>query len=131
MNISKPMGRPPRVRFEPGARFGRLVTVSEYKVGTGRSRWIVRCDCGNPDKVVVASDVIRSKVLSCGCIRVAMGVVRGKSNIGGTSRPHGEVWTIDSKTINEWAAELGVTSRAIRQRIKAHGHPLGKRRKTA
>jgi len=52
-----------------GKRFGRLVVelqVSEF--GGGHTRWQCRCDCGK-ESTVTGSNLIRGKILSCGCYK--------------------------------------------------------------
>lgn len=56
-----------------GQRFGRLVVVeksNDYVSPSGQhlSRYLCRCDCGNT-KTVIANNLKRGKVASCGCIR--------------------------------------------------------------
>lgn len=54
----------PKFKDITGHRFGRLTVVALHSVGTGRAKWLCRCDCGN-DTIVASSKQTRS----CGCLR--------------------------------------------------------------
>lgn len=53
-----------------GKRFGRLVAIDYERdyLKPNRYRYICRCDCGNIHKVI-ATDLNRRFVMSCGCLR--------------------------------------------------------------
>lgn len=52
-----------------GQRFGRLAVLARAENSrTGHTRWLCRCDCGEP--TVIRTDTLRSSVsTSCGCLR--------------------------------------------------------------
>lgn len=54
-------------RLYEGARFGRLAVVHRTEEGK-RSKWWVRCDCGE-EKEVWGSALLSGGVRSCGCLR--------------------------------------------------------------
>jgi hypothetical protein len=59
---------PPKITMLPGARFGRLVILTEDPERTpeGRVRWICQCDCGTTRSVY--GKYLRSGITtSCGC----------------------------------------------------------------
>lgn len=49
-----------------GQRFGRLVAVREAFRARGGVRWSCQCDCGG-EKVVLATDLTKGRIRSCGC----------------------------------------------------------------
>lgn len=53
-----------------GRRFERLQII-EYRGQNkrGQSLWLVRCDCGEPDKVVHGHVLLSGKAKSCGCLQ--------------------------------------------------------------
>lgn len=54
-----------------GQKFGRLLVVGRAENDKyGRAKWTCKCDCGNPELVVVRSQhLIRGSVMSCGCLQ--------------------------------------------------------------
>lgn len=63
-----------------GERFGFLVAVKYAGSDGQKSFWRVRCDCG-VEKILVASELRRGKVRSCGC--------QTSIAIGNANRTHG------------------------------------------
>lgn len=60
---------PPNFDDLTGRRFNRLVVVSRApSTLNGHARWNCRCDCGSA-KVAKATNLKRSEVQSCGCLR--------------------------------------------------------------
>lgn len=55
------------VKRKIGERFSRLVIVGPPVRENGRSRWQVRCDCGN-ELNVIGYDLVRGHTRSCGCL---------------------------------------------------------------
>lgn len=59
-----------------GQKFGRLTVIarSENYVtpkGVKHSRWLCRCDCGNPNLITVAGTHLKTKhTQSCGCFKI-------------------------------------------------------------
>jgi hypothetical protein len=49
-----------------GQRFGKLVVLSYEQIGTGKSKWICQCDCGNITKHFPAN-LKKGIAKSCGC----------------------------------------------------------------
>lgn len=56
------------VRDLHGARYGRLLVMSQAASRAGYARWNCRCDCGC-EKIVVGSHLVTGRVVSCGCYR--------------------------------------------------------------
>jgi hypothetical protein len=50
-----------------GMRFGQLTVIKRAENVRGRCAWLCKCDCGN-EKVVVAIDLTKGDVKSCGCL---------------------------------------------------------------
>lgn len=77
-----------------GEKFGKLIVEAMHpeKTKHGNTRWICRCDCGNPKKLVVAAGNLRhGSVTSCGCIVIAALVARSKKH-GMLGTPEYEAW---------------------------------------
>lgn len=74
-------------------RFNRLVVLERGQNNKhGRAMWICKCDCGN-FKSVTSSDLLNSRVRSCGCLAIE---VRTKHN-------HSKAINgIKSRTYNTW-----------------------------
>jgi hypothetical protein len=70
-----PTGRDPNL---PGDRYGRLTLVEEV-AGQGRSRWVVRCDCGEVRQVRLSS-LRNGNSISCGCYRREAAAANGRAN---------------------------------------------------
>lgn len=59
-------------RFEDltGQTFGRLIVVKRGENYGRHSRWWCRCECGNPNLVLVRAGLLkRGATKSCGCLR--------------------------------------------------------------
>lgn len=72
-----------------GMKFGRLTVIARaenYISPTGdktsqKTRWLCKCDCGNPNKITVVSYSLTSgKTKSCGCIAKEKAKENGKKN---------------------------------------------------
>ena len=94
----------PNFRDRTGQRFGRLTALFEAprKNGTGRVRWLCRCDCGN-EKTVSSSDLVGGRTQSCGCLQSEMagsanaarakhGHARAKKGGGRATTPEYRSW---------------------------------------
>lgn len=64
-----------------GQQFGRLVVVArgEKDPRNGKTRWLVRCECGT-EKLTVHSHLVRGRTASCGCFRKS-GAVKTKKTL--------------------------------------------------
>lgn len=52
-----------------GQKFGRLTVIERAGYKYGRTAWLCRCSCGNPQPVIVTGhDLNMGRVKSCGCI---------------------------------------------------------------
>lgn len=51
-----------------GQAFSRLVVVSRHVDPAKRPQWVCRCACGT-EKIVLASELRKGAVKSCGCLR--------------------------------------------------------------
>jgi len=77
-----------------GRRFGRLVVLSldPQKTPAGRTKWFVKCDCGN-EKSIQAMSLKNGDTTSCGCVH--------KKQLGDRNRKHGMA---DSPEYASWCA---------------------------
>jgi len=58
-----------KIVVEPGKRYNKLTAIRFIRRNEqGSQCWLFHCDCGN-EKVIMASDVKRGKIRSCGCLR--------------------------------------------------------------
>lgn len=84
-----------RVRINVGERFAMLVVVAPTTPSEdGKSRWIVRCDCG-VEKSIRGRDFVSGRTLSCGCRRRASAAICGRlafTTHGGSGTPEHSVW---------------------------------------
>ena len=68
-----------------GLRFGRLIVIrqtEDYVSPRGKhlTRWICKCDCGNPNDIVVGGrELTRGHTKSCGCLKLERVSKMGKS----------------------------------------------------
>ena len=77
-----------------GERYGRLVAIRRID-GDIRSRWVLKCDCGNLAEVLL-SNIRTGQVISCGC-------AGSQRTIGERSLKHGHaVGRRKSKTAAAW-----------------------------
>lgn len=59
-----------------GQKFGRLTVIARTDnyvtpKGAQHSQWLCKCDCGNPDLVIVTGDHLKRKhTQSCGCLKL-------------------------------------------------------------
>ena len=62
-----------------GQRFGRLVVVSydPRSKGSGRAKWLCRCDCGR-SAIVVWHSLRQGYTTSCGCVAREVNRVKGR-----------------------------------------------------
>lgn len=55
-----------------GQKFGRLTVIERgpdiTRKDTRYAAWYCYCSCGNPEKLLIAGTMLKSKVKSCGCI---------------------------------------------------------------
>ena len=81
-----------RIRFMPGARFGRLTVVEELpKLPHSRHRrFLMRCDCGN-ERSVWGTNLSNGDVRSCGCLARQAAAARSWRH-GGTGTPEYHAW---------------------------------------
>jgi hypothetical protein len=70
-----PKGKEPNL---PGDLYGRLTLVEEAE-GQGRSRWVVRCDCGEARQVQM-SNLRNGHTTSCGCGQREVMAATGRAN---------------------------------------------------
>lgn len=69
-----------------GQHFGRLTVIEQYGFTKhGNATWLCRCDCGNT-KVVVAGEIRRGNVKSCGCYARELSRKRAKKHGGSGTR---------------------------------------------
>jgi hypothetical protein len=68
-----------------GRVFGRLTVLRRAPNVGRRTRWIVQCGCGSPEKPVGADYLIDGRTVSCGCHRAV--------SIGNRLRTHGRTHT--------------------------------------
>jgi hypothetical protein len=68
-----------------GRVFGRLTVLRRAPNVGRRTRWIVQCGCGSPEKPVGADCLIDGRTISCGCHRAV--------SIGNRLRTHGRTHT--------------------------------------
>lgn len=62
-----------------GKRFGRLkVIMRDGAIGSGRTKWLCECDCGNR-KSVVGAYLTQGCTRSCGCLHAEILVKQNKS----------------------------------------------------
>ena len=81
-----------------GQKFGRLTVIERSENKGGRTAWKCRCDCGN-ESVVVATNLKRGKVNSCGCLNKEKLHERSKHGMKGT--PIYGVWrNIKNRCLN-------------------------------
>lgn len=70
-----------------GQKFGKLTVVGRAENDkNGRAKWICKCDCGNPDEIIIRSQhLIRGDTTSCGCEKLKrknlIGQVFGKLTV--------------------------------------------------
>ena len=68
-----------------GKKFFRLTVVrqtEDYISPNGKhlARWICKCDCGNPnDVIVIGTDLKKGHTTSCGCLKLELASKMGKS----------------------------------------------------
>lgn len=68
-----------------GKKFFRLTVVQQtedYISPNGKhlARWICKCDCGNPnDIIVIGTDLKKGHTTSCGCLKLELASKMGKS----------------------------------------------------
>lgn len=74
------MGRPPAIPYEkiPKMKFERLKPIKRIE-GTGRTKWLCECDCGNKT-IVLQKHLCNGNTKSCGCL----------AKEGNSNRTHGE-----------------------------------------
>lgn len=53
-------------------QFERLTVIGESEPQKGKSAWMCRCKCGR-EKTVLATNLLRGKIRSCGCLAVEQG----------------------------------------------------------
>lgn len=91
-----------------GKRYGRLTAVAEVpkKQGSGRVRWLCRCDCGN-EVEVNGTDLTVGRTQSCGCLQseraAAANAERAKH---GHARNDGSGGRATSPEYRSWKAML-------------------------
>lgn len=61
-----------RLKDLTGQTFGRLTVIERGEnSNTNKARWWCKCNCGNPELVlVVSSQLLSNKTVSCGCVRL-------------------------------------------------------------
>lgn len=65
-----------------GQRFGRLIAIRRAENNAhGGARWLFKCDCGN-EAVLLKSQVMAGRTVSCGCKRREGIVVGNRSKRG-------------------------------------------------
>lgn len=82
-----------------GQRFGRLVAVKSIYDGTGRKKWLCKCDCGN-EKIIPTGHLTSGSTKSCGCLQKEKtpdlrGKRFGKLTVlrkAEEKNPHGTMW---------------------------------------
>ncbi len=53
-----------------GHKFGMLRVIEDAGMINGYHKWVCKCDCGNPNPVLVAQEhLIHERTKSCGCLR--------------------------------------------------------------
>lgn len=74
------MGRPPAIPYDkiPKMKFERLKPIKRIE-GTGRTKWLCECDCGNKT-IVLQKHLCNGNTKSCGCL----------AREGNNNRTHGE-----------------------------------------
>jgi hypothetical protein len=92
-----------------GQRYNRLTAIEHIKKSSP-TKWLFQCDCGTK-KEIVAVDVTRDKVLSCGCHRNEVTVARSSAHLHSRK-------SAMSPTYNSWASMrkqcLNTASRAYK-----------------
>jgi hypothetical protein len=59
-----------------GQKFGRLLVIERYRCVRGpHPAWSCLCDCGRTH-IVTGNNLVRARVKSCGCARVAANQAR-------------------------------------------------------
>lgn len=98
--LSAKLGGVPRPTTDlTGRRKGRLTVIERAPNKGKKTAWRCRCDCG-VEKVIRASDLIHTTVVSCGCYRKD-----GPRRKHGHSGKHGDAAT-RSPTYNSWMSML-------------------------
>lgn len=83
-----------RRKFEPGQRYGRLVTICDTGDKAGHHHiWLCQCDCGNTTRVV--SNHLGKSTNSCGCLALEKHRTHNMSN----SRIY-NIWTLMKQRCN-------------------------------
>jgi len=111
-----PKGRARQMIDLTGMKFGRLTVIREIPVKGGKRRFICLCACGN-EKEVSFSNLRTGHVKSCGCYSVEC-------------RANSAVLTVTydgvTKTLKQWAKDLGLNYHTIFNRICIKKWPIEK-----
>lgn len=103
-----------------GLRFGRLTVVSRSGSNDrGRATWLCVCDCGR-DKVILGSNLVQGKSLSCKCIANEIASERAmKRNYkhGGAAR---------SGQTSEYVSWTSMHARCKYECVRSSEHYLGR-----
>ena len=64
-----------------GQKFGRLTVVKRGENYRNHSRWLCKCDCGNPNlRLVQECSLVYGNTKSCGCLHDENARVMGLNN---------------------------------------------------
>lgn len=84
-----------------GKKYGRLTVVKIgepliKKNGKKENRWVCKCDCGNPDEILVLGYNLKNgNTKSCGCLHHENAVLQGKQNTAKTGKRNKKYNTYD------------------------------------